>query len=210
MSTDDPRISEAEFDLDRYMAQCRAAYAMLNQDTHWVDLRGRIHRLADMSVRYKANCLAFMRKPGRVKWFADRYVWGELSSLNQPTGWREVDAGGEPFGPQLSRGEMAGLGDFGNMDAAHDEYIEALDARIKADPERWLDETPLMKALSAQVLAGEGGAVGERPEDEPRTVTGDTPCPNCGRGAGNLERHRRSGPLARLCSGEWVLLTRYI
>src|SRR4051812_18010984 len=102
MSTDDPRVSEAElaaeddpsefdrdeFDLDAFMKQCRAAYEMLNQDQVWIDVRGRIHRLADMSVRYKANCLAYMRKPGRIKWFADRYVWGELTSLHQPTGWR--------------------------------------------------------------------------------------------------------------------------
>lgn len=195
-----------EFDLDRFRAQAIAVHEFLNQDTRWVDVHGRMLTIAEMTVGYKANCLAFMRK--RVGYFAARYPWGAIWSMELPSGWATVVPDGRP-GRSLSRGE-AWLDDGGNMAHAFDQHIEGLDRRIKADPEAWLDSTPLMKALSDQVLAGEGGAVGSRPEDEPREYAGDAACPECGRGAGNPERHRRSGPLARLCTGEWVRLVRHV
>jgi hypothetical protein len=195
-----------EFDLDRFRRQAIVVHEFLNQDTHWVDVHGRVLTIADMSVGYKANCLAFVR--ARIRYYATRYPWGAIWSMELPSGLAELgrmDEHSQPTaGRSLSRGEVW-LDNGGNMSDAFDQHIEDLDRRIKADPEAWLDSTPLMKALSDQVLAGEGGAVGSRPEDEPRPCPAATPCPKCDKPA-DISMHRRSGGITRLCTGEWVRL----
>src|SRR3954452_15772711 len=67
-------MADSDFDLDTFRRQAIAVQESLNQDTYWVDVRGRRLAIRDMSVGYKANCLAFMRR--RVSYFAARYVWG--------------------------------------------------------------------------------------------------------------------------------------
>lgn len=202
-------IRAAEFDLDKFRRQCVAVHEMLNQGTYWIDVHGRRHAIRDMSVGYKANCLAFMR--ARVGYFSRRYPWGAIWAMDLPSGWAEVrldaDSGGVVPGRPVSRGAIW-LDDGGNMSHAFDQYIEDLEERIRRSPGDWLDDTPLMKALSDQVLAGEGGAIGDRPEDQPREVTATTPCPTCGQKIHATFVHRRSGVLARLCTGEWVRIVR--
>lgn len=235
MSTDDPRISEAElaaddaacdefeseaayeadnetavqaaeFDLAKFRQEAIAAYELLSQDKIWVDIHGRVHSIDAMSVRYKVNCLEFIRK--RVAFFAARYPWGAIYAMDLPSGLAELGPLGDDGQPTAGRSvprSAVMLDDGGNMSAAFDEYIDSIIDAIREDQVRWLDETPLMRALSAQVLAGEGGAVGERPEDAPRECPPGERCGKCGKAAHIRAVHRRnSAGLVRLCTGEWV------
>lgn len=206
---DEAAIRAAEFDLDEFQRQCLVVHEMLNQDTYWVDVHGRRHPLRDMSVRYKANCLAFMR--ARVGYFAARYPWGAIWAMGLPSGWVEVCNQGEDErggSRRLTRGDVW-LDDGGNMSHAFDQYIEQLEERIRRSPADWLDDTPLMKALSEQVLAGEGGAVGEREEDEPREMCPLDPCPKagCERSVAQHPSTKQHSTMRRLCTGEWVRIT---
>jgi hypothetical protein len=200
-------MADNEFDLERFRQQAILVHEFLNQDIWWVDVHQRRHAIRDMSVRYKANCLAFMRK--RVGYFAARYAWGAVWAMQLPSGFVQVNSQGEDragLGRPVTRGDMF-LDDGGNMSHAFDQYIDDLQKRIDRDPVSWLDDTPLMKALSDQVLAGEGGAIGERAEDEPREADWREECPRCSAWVSNYSQHRRAGNLARLCTGEWVRLS---
>lgn len=238
MSSDwDPRVSEADeamdamteaaeqadtetgvqaagFDLEAFRLECIHVHELLNQAVYWIDVHRRRLPIREMSVGYKANCLAFMRK--RAVYFASRYPWGAIYAMDLPSGWTEVWTGTDVRAvraPQpVSRAEFL-LDDGGNMSHAFDEHMDEVDRQIRRSPGDWLDSTPLMRALSDQVLAGEGGEIGTRPEDQPRTVPRDALCPQpaCGLPVGNTVKHRRSlaSPLlARLCTGEWVRLVR--
>lgn len=202
--TDDPAQS-AEFDLAKFRQEAIAAYELLSQDKIWVDIHGRVHSIDAMSVRYKANCLEFIRK--RVAFFAARYPWGAIFAMDLPSGLATVvpDERGQPVAGQSVPRSAVMLDGGGNMSAAFDEYIDSIIDAIREDQVRWLDETPLMKALSEQVLRGEGGAVGERPEDAPRECAPGERCDRCGKAAHIRAVHQRnSAGLVRLCTGEWV------
>lgn len=192
-------LDPAEFDLDAFRRQAIAVHEVLNQSAHWIDARGRVLAIVEMEVGYKANILRFIRR--RVGYYAARYPWGAIFAMSLPSGWAEVQPD-LTAGRSVSRGEMW-LDDGGNMSHAFDRHIDELHERIRRDPVEWLDSTKLMEELSRQVAAGEGGAVGSRPENRPREVAICDPCPRAGCGDA-LARHPRSGRLVRLCTGEWV------
>lgn len=48
--------------------------SLMNQDTWWVDKRGRVHELATMDPRHRANLLPFLR---RNAWHYNSQCWFE-------------------------------------------------------------------------------------------------------------------------------------
>lgn len=126
-----------EFDLDRYLAQARGVYAMLNQTERWVAKGGRAYRISEMSVRYKANCLAYLRK--RAKSLAMLYQWGQAADIGHTA---------------LHMSEMT-------LDDAERWQDELGDEIKRLGPEEWLETMPLMRRLSDDVLNHEGGTDGD-------------------------------------------------
>jgi hypothetical protein len=110
--------------------QSKFTLSLLDQDQIWIDGQGNRHDVAEMSVRYKANVIAFLER--RAKLLEFHYSCGEAL-------W---------FG-SLDGGEMA-------MASLEDSMFEAQDERLK-DPVAWLRSTRLVARLIADVNAGLGG-----------------------------------------------------
>jgi hypothetical protein len=113
------------------LEQARAMHALFSQDGVWFDAQCRRHDVAEMSVRYKANVVAFLER--RAPNLELLYSFGEIQSVSlAPTD-----------------GSMAA-----------DMLEQALDeetARRAADPVAWLHSTPLVARMLRDVEAGLGG-----------------------------------------------------
>lgn len=111
--------------------ECVRVYCLLEQADAWIDANGRRHQIDEMSVRYKANVVAFLER--RAARLADFYGYGEL-----------IDYSRHPAG-----GEMA-------QDAVESALADADRARME-QPVEWLRGTRLVRRLLADVDAGRGG-----------------------------------------------------
>ncbi|WP_166344957.1 hypothetical protein [Phytoactinopolyspora limicola] len=137
-----------------------AIYYYLHQAEMWIDRNQVRHDISEMSVRYKANCIAWAER--RAKRWAGMYEWGASIWL----------------GTQEAHMTESTVDHFERQ--MHEE-----DQRRDADPVTWLRSTPLIARLIADVEAGRGGTDGDEPRDEtdPRCpascVCRRTPCAEC-------------------------------
>lgn len=100
----------------------------LDQDEIWTDKEGNQHRIDEMSVRYKANVVAFLER--RAVSMEFNYSLGEARFIG---------------GMAMHAQELA-------EDACGDEWERRMD-----DPVAWLRSTRLMKRLIDDVANGRGG-----------------------------------------------------
>jgi hypothetical protein len=111
--------------------QGRAIYRLLNQTQTWVDGIGRAHLIDDMSVRYKANVVAYLQR--RAANLAEMYAYGQVAAIEA----------GMPMGEAAS--DMLELA------------VEAEEREREDNPNAWLSRTPLVMRLLVDVAQGNGG-----------------------------------------------------
>lgn len=116
---------------EQFLKECRDVYALLEQDQVWVDIKHNVHQIAEMSIRYKTNVVAFLER--RAPGLCEKYAYGEIQRY-----WTN--------GPN---GQMA-------QDALEEELDRADDER-RADPVAWLRSTKLMQRLAADIATGIDG-----------------------------------------------------
>lgn len=145
-----------KFDLDAYMAQCRALQAYLNQGDVWFPKDRPKVRVADMDPSWRHNAARFLER--RAESLAHRYTFGLVSSGSRPT-WGDVvgEVDGKPVfsATALSTFELM-------SDAALDAFDAEMD-EITRRPLEWLRTTALYRALVAGLPDGaEREALAER------------------------------------------------